>query len=353
MTISFFKKNRFIHSVKTAIAVLIGFLITHFFHFQIDQWIVISIIVVMCGQMNVGSILQKSYMRLLGTLIGSLIAALTLIFFSQYALAIPVMVVLSTFFFSYLATGSGPKNYSDAGTLGAVTVAVILITPHPTLTIAGDRFLEMSAGIVIAALVSQLILPIHARKNLRDNQAQTLRLLHRYYLSTLLANPQTVTYTAYENIDESIGKSLITQRKLATDAAHEPLGKSYNIKLFKKSLWCEKEILRSITFMFHAYNASPQVKELFISSPVLKNFHEGMCQAIEKVAYYVEKKITYVQISLPEIDPVKTVIQTMLTSLSSQETLYAHSFLFGAEVLVSRMQNLITLVKEMNSNIQH
>ncbi|MHB1949520.1 MAG: FUSC family protein [Gammaproteobacteria bacterium] len=333
--------NRLIHSIKTAIAVFIGFAITGFIHFQIEQWLVISIIVVMCAQMNVGSVLQKSYLRFLGTLIGSLISALTVTLFGAEPVIIAIVVALSALFFSYLATG--PRNYSDAGTLGAVTVAIILIGPQPTIITAAERFLEISAGILIAAVVSQFILPIRAGRNLQENQAQTLRLLHDYYVATLLTDTNS---KKYEHIDEMIGKSLITQRKLATDAEHEPLGTTFKIKSFKKSLWCEKEILRSITFMYHAYAASNEMQKLFTHSPIIKNFHTQICLVLAQIADGLEKKTMLTSISLPDIQALEETIHAMMKVMPADELIYANSFLFSAQVLLSRLDKLVCLVKE-------
>src|SRR3989338_7149858 len=90
-----FNTERFIHGLKTALACLMGFAITKSVHFPVDQWLIITIIVVMCAQLNVGSVIQKSYMRFLGTFTGSLLAALTLLFFGTNDLATAIIIGLS------------------------------------------------------------------------------------------------------------------------------------------------------------------------------------------------------------------------------------------------------------------
>lgn len=334
-------RNRFIHGIKTAIAVFIGFAITGFIHFQIEQWLVISIIVVMCAQMNVGSVLQKSYLRFLGTLIGSIISALTLTLFGHEPIVIAIIVALSALFFSYIATG--PKSYSEAGTLGAVTVAIILIGQHPTIITAGERFLEISTGILIAAIVSQFIFPIRAGRNIQENQAHTLRLLRDYYVATLLTDANA---NEYEHMDEMIAKSLITQRKLAIEAEHELFGETFKIKLFKKSLWCEKEILRSITFMHHAYVASSEMHRLFSQTLDIKNFHEQICLALTQIADALEKRAALTAISLPDKHTLDDMIHMLMKDMPADELIYADSFLFSAQVLLARLDKLIYLIKQ-------
>lgn len=338
--------NRFIHSIKTAIAVLIGFAATEIIHFHVDQWLLISIIVVMCAQMNVGSILQKSYMRFLGTLLGSLIAALTLTLFGKNYWITASVVALSASVFSYIATSS--KSYSDSGTLGAVTVAIILINPNASIISAAERFLEISAGILIAALVSQFIFPIHARRNLRDNQAHTLRLLKDYYLIAMLLKEEKPPKTNLESLDELLSKSLIAQRKLATEASHEPIKKSYNTKLFKQSLWDEREILRCIRFMNHAYHSSDAMKKIFLSSTAVRKFHEEVCYALEEIANSLEKS-SRTKIALPTITNLKETIEASLKILPKQDTISANTFLFSAEILIKELDHLSMLVLEMNN----
>ena len=126
--------ERLTHGLKTAFACLIGFILMRAFHPYIDQWLIITIIVVMCAQLSVGSMMQKSYMRFLGTLSGSMIAALTLVIFGINELAFAIVITMGVLFFSIIATSD--KNFSESGTLGAVTVVIILINPHPTLIVA-------------------------------------------------------------------------------------------------------------------------------------------------------------------------------------------------------------------------
>lgn len=335
--------DRFTHSIKTALAVLIGFAITKLIHFPVDQWIIITILVVMCAQMNVGSMLQKSYMRFLGSLIGSLIAVLTLTFFGNDLIATAIIISLTAFFFSYIATSK--KSYNEAGTLGAVTVAIILIGQNPTIHTAAGRFLEISFGILIAALISQFILPIHARNKLRKNQVRTLLYLRDYYQAMLLQNQTPITNLPL--LDETIVKSLIDQRKLATDATREPLKQSYNIKHFKQSLWCEKEILRSITFMQHAYFISPNLKLLFSTMSALKTFHTATCHSLEYIAKCLEENNHSAEMRLPNFQTLKEAILAAIKVLPSDDIIYANGFLFCAEILVKRIEILHEVVMQI------
>lgn len=96
--------ERIIHSLKTAFACLLGFVCIKSIGFHTDQWLIITILVVMCAQINVGSVVQKSYMRFLGTLAGSVIAAITIVVLGTDPVVIAIVVTTSALLFSYLAT---------------------------------------------------------------------------------------------------------------------------------------------------------------------------------------------------------------------------------------------------------
>ncbi len=343
--INFINLDRSIHSLKTAIACLFAFAITKLIKFPVDQWIIITVLVVMCAQIYVGSVLQKAYLRFLGTLAGSVIAALTLEIFDHNPIAIAGVIACVGMLFSYLATSE--KSYSDAGTLGAVTTTIILIGQNPTILTAAERFLEISIGIVIAALISQFVLPIHANTYLRRNQATTIRQLRDYYILTLMTHDTREIIIQDQELDEAIAKTLIKQRSLAKEASRELLGEKFNRNHFNHSLWCEKEILRSIAFMHHALQASPTVKKLLSKLDILQNFNKEISEVFEKIADCLEKKSSAKKIVIPDIKPIKEAVNNAMQKQNADDVFYANAFLFCTENLLHRLEKLVTLVVEL------
>lgn len=332
--------DRLINSVKTALACLIGFSIARYTHFHVDQWLIITILVVMCAQVNVGGMLIKSYMRFLGTLTGSIIAILTLAIFGNDRSVIAIVIAFSAMGFSFIATSK--KSYNDSGALGAVTVAIILMGAHPTIQSGIERCIEICLGILIAALVSQFIFPIHARDRLRRNQAATIHQLRDYYITMLmhkhLSNKNMI------DADENIVKSLINQRKLADEARREKFGPAFHIDFFTHSLWCEKEILRSITFMHHAFLNIRSQQIVLQNNSLLQEFHQSTCQTLEKIALNIRQKNQAAEISLPNMMPLKNAfIQTDIVA-TRDERIQLDAFIFGAEVLLMRLAKLVELI---------
>ena len=335
------ENDRFIHSIKTALACLIGFIAAKYIHFQAMQWIVITTLVIMCGQINVGSVLQKSYMRFLGTVTGSLLAILTLKIFGNNLIINMYVVLIAAIIFSFIATST--KSYNESGTLGAVTVTIILFGTNPSIQTGIERFLEISLGIFIAAIISQFIFPIHASTHLRRNQAMTIKKIRTLYLN-LFSNPPSPNDTnPLRNLDEEIIKSLIAQRKLASEARRERFGKSFNLDYFQQSLWCEKEIIRSIIFMFYAYQKIADLPSMRENQALLDTFHQTISHTLQNISDSIEQN----NVSNVILNHAGTQLKNNLINLpilSHDERISVDAFIFCMELLLVRLERLIGLL---------
>lgn len=334
--------ERLIHSLKTAIACLFGFLIAKLIGFTGGMWIVVTIIVVMCAQIYVGSVLLKSYMRFIGTLIGCIFATITLLTVGLSSIAIVITICLSSFIFSYIATTKEILVY--AGTLGAATTAIILMNPEPTVNIAAQRFFEISTGILIATLTSQFILPIHARTHLKRNQANTLKQLREYYKCHIIT-PKTER-EELEDDDEEIVSSLAKQRQLAKDAKREPFGARFNPEVFLQSLQCEKEILRATIFMHITLMKIDNADVLFLQSPIFNKFNESIIQAFNVLIKVIKSEDeTEDHIHIPSLEPLKQDIEKKRMTQAREDTIYIDGLLFFAEFLTNSILKLANLYR--------
>ena len=329
--------ERLIHSFKTTIACLLGFFLARFVGLNGDQWIVITIIVVMCAQIYVGSVVTKAYLRFLGTVVGCLMGALAIIFLGDDTTAIIAAIGFSSFIFSYFATSQ--ENLSYAGTLGAVTTAIIMLGQQPTLFFALQRCLEISVGLFIATLVSQFILPIHARTHLKRTQAITLEQLREYYVTYLIT--RDIDTFQHEALDDTIVKSLTKQRQLAKESVREPLGARFDSALFVQTLHAEREILRSIDFMRSALSRIQNVDLLLAKSGAWQSFNDSILKAFDLLIQGITAKTPPNEsIQIPAITPLKEEINQNLSVFSREDLLYLDGFLFAAEIL---SRNLISL----------
>lgn len=334
--------ERLIHSFKTVIACFLALTIINFLHFGTGQWIVVSIMVVMCGQIYVGSVLYKSWYRFLGTLVGCLLASLAISSLGVTHFSIAIAIGCSAFVFSYIATGW--ENLTYAGVLGAVTTTTIMLGQNPTLIFALERFLEISIGILIAAVISQLILPIHARTHLRRAQAQSLQQLSDYYDVILTSDKPHEPNFDYHDLDEVIVKSLLKQRQLAKESKTEPFGKSFDPKHFIQVLFAEREILRCISFIHAAlFRLGKQAHELQATQEY-KEFNILVIQALKSLSENIEAgKIQNNNVHIPSLLPIKTNIQSNKSSYTENEYLYLNSYLFAAELLLKNLTRIAKL----------
>lgn len=326
--------ERLIHSFKTALAFALGFFLTRIISLPSDQWVIITIAVIMCAQLYVGSVLQKSLLRFLGTIIGCLFAIVCLKLMGTQALGIGIALVISGFCFSFVATAQ--ENYAYAGTLGAVTVPIILLGQEPTIFFAVSRFLEISLGLLIATLISQFILPIHARTHLKRAQMNTLNLMANYYRECMSTQ---LNELAHEEHDEAIVKTLLKQRTLAKESSRELLGKRFNPEHFTACLYYEREMLRAITFMQLAKTHLDH-HVVFQTEPVIQ-FHDQIIKAITVLSNSFKNNQT------PDSLPVLNInaLTEAFTPFKSdaKETLYLDGYLFNAEILVHNIKRLAAL----------
>ncbi len=336
--------ERLIHSIKTAIACAIGFLFAEIIGFPTgSRWIVISTVVVMCAQIYVGSVTQKAYARFLGTILGCLFAAIAITISNDSSLSTLITLGLSGFIFSYIATGQ--EIFALAGTLGAVTTIIIMLDPQPTLTLAAERFFEISIGVLIATVVSQFILPIHARTHLRRAQASTLEKIRNYY-SLIMIIPTTQTEILdIPDLDEQIVKSLLKQRQLVKESSGEHQFAS-DADHFMQTFFCERDMLRSISWMYNALTYIRKTGKPFTALPSLQIFNEQLIQSLNTILKAIEtNKPFHASIPIPSPSLIKKDLQEIIESSSHEELIYIDGFLFSAEMLTNAITKLSQLYR--------
>ena len=339
MLTKYIDHERLIHSIKTVIACLIGLLITKNISYVTDQWIVITIIIVMCAQLYVGSVLQKAYFRFLGTLVGCFFAAATLILLGQDTLSVVVAITIASFIFSYIATAR--ENLVYTGTLGAVTTAIVMLSPHPTLVLAFGRFIEISIGILIATLVSQFVLPIHARTHLQRAQVAALKQLHDYYTALIINRDHKRSLDEYHEMDEQVVTFLLKQRQLAKESARERLGITFNPTQFMHTLYYEREMLRAITFMNIALTKAQQLNHVILTSLESQHFNELVLQALNTLIKKLESPHkTHDPLILPDFAALETTLLNTIQHLQYKNQVPINGFLFATDILLTSLLHL-------------
>jgi len=229
-----------INAFKTSLACIIGFIFAHLFNLHSSQWMIITTLVVMSSQTYIGGALQKSYLRFIGTFFGAFIAIITLFFYKENNYVLYTVIILSVFCFTYTAKfWSGSEQ---AFTLGAVTVAIILLSPEPNIHTALIRFFEILLGIIIALSVHILIFPMSATRKLNhlisDNFSHTLA----YFKSITERNSDK-----NDEFEKLIMSNFIITQKLFTESKTELIAKKK--KRYNEIIFHQKRLFRAISLL--------------------------------------------------------------------------------------------------------
>jgi uncharacterized membrane protein YccC len=171
------RRRLLIHAAKTALAAALCWWLALRFGLHDGYWGSISAIIVL--QSNVGSTVNASRDRLLGTVIGALLGFSFSLFGAlpwNYILAVLVAIIVC-----------GLLGLRNSSRLAGVTITIIMLVHKegPRWGLAMDRVGEVILGIVVALAVSTLVFPDRARLRLRDGLAQELLVLGNFFEAIL------------------------------------------------------------------------------------------------------------------------------------------------------------------------
>ena len=240
----------FINVIKVVVACTIAVLIGYWFKLSVPQWLLISVIVVMSNQIYLGSTLNKSYLRLAGTVIGAIAAVLSIFLLSQHLLIIKIAMLFLIGICVYF-TQIG-ENYAYMSMLAAVTVAVALGTPTPNFTYAISRALELITGVVIAILVSRFIFPIRAKKKIKNLILATLNNLQSLHLLFISKPLEQSDMTEQEELEGKIIKLFTQQSTLIKESLLESKKARLEEPYYKQILFSERKLFRSFYMLRQA-----------------------------------------------------------------------------------------------------
>lgn len=165
-----FKSGIFRHSLRVALALLTGFIITHLFDLRHGNWILLTILVIMKPAYSLTK--QRNMHRLIGTIIGLVCGALILYFIKNEQVLLMIMIFCMLMTFSLVKT-----NY---------LWAVIFMTPElmilfsvlfsgDTQLVLTDRLIDTIIGSGIAGVFSLFVLPSWEQHNIHQMMLELLK----------------------------------------------------------------------------------------------------------------------------------------------------------------------------------
>ncbi len=343
-----FASPRVINSLKTAIACVLGYLLVLWSPLPQSQWIVITIIVVMGAQTSLGSLVIKSYMRFWGTLFGALFSTAVYLLVGTDPLGTAIALFFVVLVLAYIATNPGDISY--AGTLGAVTVAIILLNPKVNFQIISARFIEIIVGIIIALLTSKLIFPIYSHRLLLRNVANNLQNLQWHFQRSIKMDPNELT-AELDGLDTKIVSSFSTQRKLIREVGFESSKYRRHQQVFNDILQAEIKLYRANNLMFLSSHVSPHSVLTIAELAGLEKFKQGASQALTLLADALrsgkEQQAELMVAGL--IEDMEHEFKKVINQKQFEHIAYVNAFLFGVRMLMDELFKLGELIGQIYS----
>src|SRR5271163_2328178 len=163
-----------VFAAKTTASGLLALLVAFTFNLDEPQWSLLTVFIVSQSQRD-GQVLAKSFYRIIGTVIGAVVALLFVGLFAQERVlflgALACWVGLCTFGSQYARNMAAYSFVLSGYTVAIVGIAGAL-DPHDAFYIATARVTEISLGIMVTATISHLILPYSMAVSLRQAVSQ-------------------------------------------------------------------------------------------------------------------------------------------------------------------------------------
>ncbi|MGB4884638.1 MAG: FUSC family membrane protein [Ferruginibacter sp.] len=168
--------NIFRHSLRVAIALLVGYIVSSLFDIGHSYWILLTIVVILKPAYSLTK--QRNKDRLIGTFAGIIIGLLILFFVENTIALFSIMVLCMLISYSFLRI--------------RYLVSVITLTPYLILffyflypahlkELMVDRMLDTAIGSVIAFLLSLMLLPQWEHENIAGYMKDLVKSAKNYY----------------------------------------------------------------------------------------------------------------------------------------------------------------------------
>lgn len=188
-----FKSPIFRHALRLTIAVLFAYVLGYFIGIKNPYWIVLTLIVIM--RPNYGLTKQRSFNRVIGTLIGAAVAGV-IILLTQNVVVYAVLAILSlTFAFALVQ-----QSYKIAATFITIHIVFLYALLEPNaFEIIKFRVLDTFIGATIALVANYVLWPSWEFMNLQKVLQDVLHKNKEYLQATQnLYHTKKVTQVGYK-----------------------------------------------------------------------------------------------------------------------------------------------------------
>lgn len=168
----------FRHSLRFAIAIVFAYLLGFLLGIQNTYWILLTIVVIM--RPSYGLTKERSKDRIIGTLIGAVIAV-AIVLITQNEIVYLVLAIVSL----VLAFSLIQQNYKSAAALITISIVFVYSFINPNaFEVIQYRIIDTIIGSVIAVIANYVLLPSWEVDNLTQVLMNALKMNKKYLLAT-------------------------------------------------------------------------------------------------------------------------------------------------------------------------
>lgn len=169
-----FNSTIFRHSLRLAVVVLVGFSVGSFFSLDNAYWILLTILVIM--RPNYGLTKERSKQRIVGTLIGGIIA-IGIVYFIKNPIVYGVLGFVSLM----LAFSMVQKNYKTAAIFITLSIVFVYALMQPNVyNVIQYRVIDTLVGAGLAALGNLVLWPAWEVKGIKNVILESIRANKNY-----------------------------------------------------------------------------------------------------------------------------------------------------------------------------
>ncbi len=205
-------------AIRVTVAALASLALAQFLHLRLPLWAVLTAVIV--TQMNVGRALKTAIDYLLGTLGGAIYGgALGVLIPHSSEIALLGVLALAVAPLAFIAA-INPRL-----SVAPITAIIVLLVPTIThvspIASALDRVLEVALGGVTGLVVSFLLLPSRAHRQVAEAAARTLDRMARALGELLAGLTKGLDVDALHRIQDGIGQALVRLDAVGAEAERE------------------------------------------------------------------------------------------------------------------------------------
>jgi uncharacterized membrane protein YccC len=205
-------------AIRVTMAALASLALALFLHLHLPLWAVLTAVIV--TQMNVGRALKATIDYLLGTLGGAIYGGAIGVFI-PHASEIALLGVLALAVAPLAFIAAINPRLSVAPITAIIVLLVPTITHASPIASALDRVLEVALGGVTGLVVSFLLLPSRAHRQVAEAAARTLDRMARALGELLAGLTKGLDVDALHRIQDGIGQALVRLDTVGAEAERE------------------------------------------------------------------------------------------------------------------------------------